>query len=1271
VRLGVRKESSPGRGRSPRHRYALLAALAAAAAFVVFPGLSGATPSDLPDVTTGAATSLTNAGATLNGTVNPNDSDTTATYDYTFTWGTSSNNLTLGSDGGQISGSTSDQQVSVPAPGLDAGTTYFFQLCAQNDADSTDASCGLVQSFTTDDEPAVTTNAASGVGQTTATLNGSVDPNDPDDGGSFTFSWGTTSGGPYNTGSQSGSFGAGTSGAAVSLQITGLTGDTTYFFQLCATNDWGTVCGGEQSFTSDSPPPTVVTGAATGITTSGATLAGTVNPNGSTVTQVFFNYGTDTSYGSSAAASPSPGGGKTAKTVQASLSALASGTTFHYQLCATNGSGSKCGGDKTFATDQPPSAVLNADVTSGPTPLKVTFDGSDSTDPNPTGSISSWKLTFGDGSTAKTGSGPSVPSSIVHTYTTACSCTARLTVTDDDGGVDTMTLGINVTTNQPPIASLNPSTTSGTVPLAVTFDGSDSFDPDNIPLKSWSLDFGDGSTPASGGPGPVPDSIPYTYTAAGTYTAVLTVTDSSNATDTDSVKITVNPQPTLSIGDVSHNEGNSGTTNFVFPLTLSAPSSHDITVKYATADGTATAGSGDYNATSGTQKIPAGTSCPGDPSCQITVQVNGDTLYENNETFTVNLSSPSGATISDGTGTGTIINDDTAPLLEIASGAAPEGNTGSLVSGAQSWGSGGNLTLKDASGFPSSAGPHTFYTSTPGQQAVSQPYTYQGVSGNTLTGVSPTGSVSAGQWAFQPRTITLNVLLCDPQKTSGTDPDNCVATASGRDTKVNYSTSNGFSGDTHIPVVMGQDYVYSAGTLDIPVGAQSGQITVQNIPNTTPENPSNPTEDLLRWFFVNLASPSGATIREGLATAQIIEDDGVNPPIATTGAASGIGADHATAAASVNPDGVATSVYVQYGPTDSYGSQTAPQSLAGGVATQPLSFSLTGLSPGTTYHYQVVASHPDGITGYGKDATFTTHRLPIAVLKADVTSGSHPLEVTFDGSASSDPDASISSWKLAFGDGSSKSGTGVPGAITHTYASNCSCTASLTVTADDGAASKPAKVVIRVGNPRPPSLLSGVKVGPLWPTSATVSVHVDPNGASTQVWVEYGTDSSYGDKSITWTVPAGAAKTVPIALTGLTPNTTYDFRVVATHSDSGRATATGEFKTPKPKPMKVVVKKSTVRATSSGLVPLPFHCGGNVLHHCSGQIVLKLGKKRVGSKSFSVVPQHGKVVGIKLTGFARRRLLHGPLHLVLTLSMSTSPTNSTITTKRITVLPPL
>ena len=109
----------------------------------------------------------------------------------------------------------------------------------------------------------------------------------------------------------------------------------------------------------------------------------------------------------------------------------------------------------------------------------------------------------------------------------------------------------------------------------------------------------------------------------------------------------------------------------MFTVTLSAVSGQTVTVDYQTADGSATLANGDYAAASGTLTIPAKTA-----SGTITVVVNGDTKFESNETFVVNLSGAGNATIADTQGQGTITNDDAVPSLTINDVSVTEGNAG-------------------------------------------------------------------------------------------------------------------------------------------------------------------------------------------------------------------------------------------------------------------------------------------------------------------------------------------------------------------------------------------------------------------------------------------------------------------------------------------------------------------------------------------------------------------------------------------------------------------
>jgi len=114
------------------------------------------------------------------------------------------------------------------------------------------------------------------------------------------------------------------------------------------------------------------------------------------------------------------------------------------------------------------------------------------------------------------------------------------------------------------------------------------------------------------------------------------------------------PTPAMSISDAQRTEGNAGTAPLVFNVNLSAASGRTVTAAYATAAGSASAGS-DFAATSGTVTFN-----PGETSRPISVTVNGDTTAEPDETFTVTLSAPTNTTLADASATGTIANDDTS-----------------------------------------------------------------------------------------------------------------------------------------------------------------------------------------------------------------------------------------------------------------------------------------------------------------------------------------------------------------------------------------------------------------------------------------------------------------------------------------------------------------------------------------------------------------------------------------------------------------------------------
>ncbi|OUC15999.1 MAG: hypothetical protein B0A82_03825 [Alkalinema sp. CACIAM 70d] len=125
----------------------------------------------------------------------------------------------------------------------------------------------------------------------------------------------------------------------------------------------------------------------------------------------------------------------------------------------------------------------------------------------------------------------------------------------------------------------------------------------------------------------------------------------------------VAPPSTLSIvpTNAAQTEGNSGTKAFTFTVNLSQAATTPVTVNYATADGTATVANSDYVQKSGTLTFAAG-----ETSKVITIDVNGDTVVEADESFSVQLSNASGATISTASANATIVNDDVLVLPSIS-----------------------------------------------------------------------------------------------------------------------------------------------------------------------------------------------------------------------------------------------------------------------------------------------------------------------------------------------------------------------------------------------------------------------------------------------------------------------------------------------------------------------------------------------------------------------------------------------------------------------------
>ncbi|HEY0882225.1 MAG TPA: hypothetical protein VGD87_11870, partial [Archangium sp.] len=326
-----------------------------------------------------AATNLTAASATLNANVNPNGAVTNVYYRYSTTNPGTCNDM-FGTRA-PTTGGTSLPAPSVVTPvpqaitGLSPGTTYYFCPLASN---SVGQAVGGVQSFTTLAAPTVVTSAASSIGSTTATLNGSANPNRDATTGWFRYSTTnpTTCDDSFGTrfpATGGTSLGSGTSGVAFSQPLTGLSQGTTYFYCAIASNSVATSFGAVQTFTTTTAP-TPVTLAATSVTATTATLQGSTNPNGMTTTAWFRYSATNPGTCSDAFGTRSPtsggaalGSGSAPVAHSSAITGLVAGTTYYYCAIGSNSAGTGLGNVMTFTTPGAPSVTTLAPSAVGTT----------------------------------------------------------------------------------------------------------------------------------------------------------------------------------------------------------------------------------------------------------------------------------------------------------------------------------------------------------------------------------------------------------------------------------------------------------------------------------------------------------------------------------------------------------------------------------------------------------------------------------------------------------------------------------------------------------------------------------------------------------------------------------------------------------------------------------------------------------------------------------------------------------------------------------------
>ena len=681
------------------------------------------------------------------------------------------------------------------------------------------------------------------------------------------------------------------------------------------------------------------------------------------------------------------------------------------------------------APNVPPVALAQADTTNGPAPLDVQFTGSGSTDSD--GSIVSYYWNFGDGDT-------SVVSDPMHTYSTPGTYSAVLTVTDDDGATDTDSLSIQVDTANvalPPVAVIQATPDSGIVSLLVSFDGSGSFDPNNN-ISSYFWEFGDGNVDSVISP-------VHTYTQVGTYTAKLTVIDTDSLIGIDSVVIQVDsappPQPPVAV--IAANP-TSGFASLVVDFDASGSSDPDGVINsYSWNFGDGNSGSGQtiqhtFNSV-GTFEVILTVLDNDSLSATDTISIQVDSLPSVQEVLMVvaNAGSLNGS------------DTEVKNLLE-AQGLTVILASDELVQTSDA--SGKVMVYLSASASAGQVG--TKFTNVAVPVMTSQRLLYQEM------GISATD----GTKLFGQNTIFI--------------VDDSHPMAAGYSTSVQVSSSN-LKFNTGVPnanaiVISVHSNDSSRSTI---FGYESGAV----MPGLTA--PARRTA-----FFVDAASSVGSLNTDGQALFDAVvcwtigtcggTPPANQPPVAVAQADTTNGPVlldvQFTGSGSSDSDGSIVSYYWNFGDGDT------------SVVSDPMH---TFIAPGT-YDVVLTVTDDDGATDADSLSiqvdTANTAFPPVAVIQATPDSGIVSLQVSFDGSASFDPNNNISSYFWEFGDGNVDSVI----APTHIYTQVGTYTAKLTVIDTDSLIGIDS-VVIQVDSVPPPQ--PPVAVIAANPTSGYASLVVD------------------------------------------------------------------------------------------------------------------------------------------------------------------------------------
>jgi hypothetical protein len=289
--------------------------------------------------------------ATIRGSVERNG----VANNYYFEYGTTS---AYGQRTAERESGGEDEQAEAISD-LTPGTLYHYRIVANN---SYGTSYGADRTFSTGPEPLVETEAPEAVGYDDATLSGAIDPRGVEV--DYYFEYGTTE--AYGRRTAETTAGSGTISAREIQTVSDLAERTTYHFRLVATNGYGTTYGTDHIFVTGTQP-FVQTNVPTNVSSTGATLSGTINPYSMDV-EYYFEYGLASEYGSSTARAGIGSGGSAVEVSQA-ITGLSPSTTYHCRLVLVYGSRKLYGSEVTFETAALPMVVET--IGPGPAPNEI------------------------------------------------------------------------------------------------------------------------------------------------------------------------------------------------------------------------------------------------------------------------------------------------------------------------------------------------------------------------------------------------------------------------------------------------------------------------------------------------------------------------------------------------------------------------------------------------------------------------------------------------------------------------------------------------------------------------------------------------------------------------------------------------------------------------------------------------------------------------------------------------------------------------------------